>query len=79
MIIRYHSKTPGTPLRQWDIVRKSFEVFDSAGNKWRVSDLDHPTRQGLHISAVETANGIAIGVNVLPVTGNAVDMEMRQS
>jgi hypothetical protein len=74
MIIRYHSKTPGTPLRQWDINRNSFEIFDGKGNRWRIRDADHG---GFQIMTVEDSQGGTPGLNVVPVTGNVVDVEMR--
>ena len=53
MIIRYNSKFPGTPPRTWDANRTGFEIIDTARNRWRISDLNHPSRHGFHIMTVE--------------------------
>jgi hypothetical protein len=74
MIIKYHSQTPGTPVRQWNIERKGFEMLDSAGNRWRIQDADH---DGFQIMTVEDSQGGTPRLNVVPVTGNAVEVEIR--
>ena len=73
MIIRYHSKTPGTPLRSWDIDRKSFVLIDKTGNRWQLSD----DREGFMITSVEGSEGISPGLKVLPVTAHDIYVEMR--
>jgi hypothetical protein len=79
MIIRYNSKTPGTPLRTWDIDRKSFEVVDFDGNHWQISDPNAST--GLEITLVsvaeEPSQGGSVGLNVVPVSPRTVDVEFR--
>jgi hypothetical protein len=74
MIIRYHAKVPGTPLTRQDITRKNFEILDDAGNRWRIADADHG---GLQIMTVEDSQGGTPGLNVVPVSGNVVEVEMR--
>jgi hypothetical protein len=68
MIIRYSSKTPGTPIRTWDIERMSFKVFDRFGNEYRLMD----NNQGLEIMFVETSEGTPKGLAVLPDSGNVI-------
>jgi hypothetical protein len=70
MIIRYHSTEdrPGAKHRQWDIERKSFEVFDRFGNEYRLME----NNQGLEIMFVETSEGMTKGLAVLPDSGNVI-------
>lgn len=77
MIIRYHSKDPGMPLQEQQISRQTFELIDNDGNRWRISDVDRFNRTGIHLLAVEGSQGMFPELNVVPVSGNVVDLEMR--
>lgn len=73
MIIRFHSKTPGTPLEQRDIERESFVLIDKTGNRWQLSD----DRSGFMITSVEGSEGISPGLKVFPVSAHDLTVEMR--
>lgn len=72
MIIRYHSTEDrlGAKHRQWDIERKSFEVLDRFGNEYRLMENNH----GLQIMFVETSEGMAKDLAVLPESGNVISV-----